>query len=148
MIACFSFVYFLIFALLKLFKKILSLFLVGIVLSFSGGLQIGKHLCNGEVVSRAINYEVDVCKKAKEAAALSCDIETMSLKSCCDTQLDFFQTDTFSKIISLSAVYLPVSAIKIPEPPFSSFQSLVPEVLKFQNIKGPPLFKLIESYLI
>jgi hypothetical protein len=133
---------------LKLFRKIVSFFLIGIILSFSGGLHIGKHLCNGDVVSRAINHEVDVCKKAKDAAILSCDIATISLKSCCETELDFFHSDSFSKTLSLSAVYLPVAAIIIPEPALSSFQSMVPDVQDIQNIKGPPLFKLMESYLI
>lgn len=133
---------------MKIFKKIVSFFLIGIILSFSGGLHIGKHLCNGEVVARAINHEVDLCKMAKEAAVQSCNIESISLKSCCDTELDFFHSDSFSKTLSLSAVYLPVPAIRIPEPALSSFQSIVLDVQQFQNIKGPPLFKLIESYLI
>lgn len=145
MISC---IYFYIFALLKAFRKILSLFLIGVILSFSGGLHLGKHLCNGDVVARAINYEVSVCKKAKEAALLIPAEPSVSEKSCCDTDLDFFHTHAFSAEFSFFAFYLLAKAIRFPQPETTNTLSAQPEVLVCENLKGPPLFKLIEHYLI
>ena len=133
---------------MKAFRKILSFFLVGVILSFSGGLHLGKHLCNGDVVARAINYEVSVCKKAREAALEIPAGPSVSEKSCCDTQLDFFQTHSFAKVISLFALYLPAKLITVPQPETTKTANAQPEVLACENLKGPPLFKLIEHYLI
>tara|TARA_R110000868_G_scaffold146835_1_gene367860 strand:+ start:319 stop:747 length:429 start_codon:yes stop_codon:yes gene_type:complete len=138
-----------IFALLKLIRKIVSLFLVGIILSFSGGLHVAKHLCNGDVVARAINHEVELCKKAREAkAAPSCDLESVSSKSCCDTEIEFFHTDSFSKVFSLFTIPLAQPFQWQPQQIFSPSESTFTNLREFQNLKGPPLFMLIEHYLI
>jgi hypothetical protein len=78
-------------------KKIFSFFLIILVVGYSGGINIAKHLCNGEVVAKALNHQVKICKKA-QLSSPSRDHSSFSKKSCCDTEFSLFNSDTFSKI--------------------------------------------------
>ena len=66
------------------------------VLGFSGGMSIGKHLCEGEVVSKAINFDVKKCKKAAEAPLENNGLNGfIHSEPCCDTEGSFFKTLAF-----------------------------------------------------
>ena len=107
---------------LKNFGQILNLLLAFLFVGYAGGINVGKHLCNGDVVSRAINFEVKVCKKA--AVSIDYGDETsVQKKSCCDTEIDFFKSFSFEKtnivapaqIAQFTAAIHDVQSFSIPQ---------------------------------
>lgn len=132
---------------MQLAKKIFSLLLVVLVVGYSGGINIAKHLCDGEVVAKAVNHEVKVCNKAESTTPFS-DDPSYSKKSCCDTELNFFQSDTFSKtsvVFDFFAVPTQVEVFVPTEIASSdnSEQNYSPPLLH-----SPPIYEFIEQYLI
>ena len=132
---------------MHLVKRILSFLLVILIVGYSGGINIAKHLCDGEVVAKALNHEVTVCKKAASTTPLT-DDPSYSEKSCCDTEVSFFQSDTFSKT-SVSFEFISSTIIT---------HNYVPRVITLNNhseliytppsLYDPPIYEFIEQYLI
>ena len=134
---------------MPLLKKIITFVLILLFAGYAGGISISKHLCKGKVVAKAVNREVKVCNKAKSSTTPFTENTSYSEKSCCDTEVDFFQSDTFSK----GKTALQTVALFKPLPVTDKLVRIAPVIL-FRALPAPPLlhnapvYKAIERYLI
>ena len=129
-------------------KKTLSIILLLVVVAYSGGVSISKHLCKGKVVSRAINSEAKVCKKAKCELHIS-DRTSVSKKSCCDSKSDFFKSFNFEENPAANNFILATAEIlfrTISIPVITSTSSRVDYYEPPPN--EIPIYIQVESFLI
>jgi len=94
-------------------KKILTILLLLVLVAYSGGVSISKHLCKGKIVTRAFNSEAKVCKRAKKQTVFS-DVTSVSKPSCCDNEHDFFKSFTFEKNTPFKPLVLAAAEISFP----------------------------------
>lgn len=135
---------------MQLAKKIFAQFLILIVVGYSGGINIAKHLCDGVVVAKAVNSEVNVCKKAKESSSPLTNNPSVSKRSCCDTEFSFFQSDDYSKSsvsLDLCVDALFIDYLEITPPIFSVDNSVIPNYVP-PPILDKPVYVVYEQYLI
>lgn len=135
---------------MQLAKKIFAQFLILIVIGYSGGINIAKHLCDGEVVAKAVNSEVRVCNKACETNSPLTNDPSISELSCCDTEFSFFKSDDFSENF--------VSTDFSVETFFFEPQDFTPSIFTVDNSTLPnyvpppildkPVYVVYEQYLI
>jgi len=131
-------------------RKIFSIALTILILAYSGGISITKHLCEGKVIAKAVNAEVKKCKKS-ESLSLSTNSEERQFneRSCCDTESMFFQANAFEKNASdlnysVATLTTPITfdlALVLDEPSFIIF-GLSPPIV------GPPIYLAYEQFLI
>ena len=135
---------------MQLAKKIFAQFLILIVIGYSGGINIAKHFCDGEVVARAVNSEVDVCNKAKESNSPFTNDPSISERSCCETEFNFFQSDDYSE--SFVALDFSVDAVFIDYLDYSPL-IFTDDISAIPNYVPPPIldkpvYVVYEQYLI
>lgn len=131
-------------------KKIFAQFLILILIGYSGGINIAKHLCDGKVVAKAINSEVHVCKKAKESSSPLTNDPSISKRSCCDTEFSFFQSDDYSQSsvsLDFTVDALFIDYLEITPPIFTVNNSVIPNYV-LPPILDKPVYVVYEQYLI
>lgn len=127
-------------------QKILSLFLVVLMLAFTVGVSVYEHICNCsnqriasvfvEVTCSDNQHEICCSEKplpekscCSESSQNSCEHETTcDAEGCCKTESSFFQIETEYQVSQAEAVGLGLFIVKIiaetavnPEPEINSF---------------------------
>ena len=130
-------------------KKIFSQILILIVVGYSGGINIAKHLCDGDVVAKALNSEVKICKKAEESKTPRTNDPSFSEQSCCDTEFSFFQSDDFSQ----DEVSIDFSIEMFSHEYSDELPEIVSDIPSYSDYSPPPLisepiYVVHEQYLI
>ena len=128
-------------------KKILSIFLLLVVVAYSGGIKISKHLCKGKVVSRAINHEAKVCKRAKCEINFS-DRTAVSKKSCCDSESDFFKSFNFEENTTANNFILANAYFYFPTISIPVITSTSSRVDYYEPPPNVPIYIRVERFLI
>ena len=135
---------------MQLAKKIFAQFLILIVIGYSGGINIAKHFCDGEVVAKAFNSEVNVCNKAKESNFPFTNDPSISERSCCETEFSFFQSDDYSESFvsldfSVDAFF--IDYLDYTPLIFTDDNSVIPNYVP-PPILDKPVYVVYEQYLI
>jgi hypothetical protein len=81
---------------MQFIKQLFVLSLSILVILFSGGAQVASHFCNGKVVSKSFNLEVEKCRKDNVVVPFT-KHPIASKSSCCDTEVSFLKSSVSEK---------------------------------------------------
>lgn len=123
-----------------LIQRIISLLLIAITVSFSGGLSIAKHYCASEVKNVSVNSIEKSCCEAVETP------EGIDKAPCCKSEISYFETSAFEISNHLYMVEERQNTVS-STPLFSKQQD---ESFDRHNIPPPgiSLYKILDRYLI
>ncbi|MDX5404780.1 MAG: hypothetical protein LPK46_05125 [Bacteroidota bacterium] len=121
---------------MKIFQKVISIFISLLILGYSGGLTVSTHFCNEDLVDRSIILPAKKCEAATKSAPQEQDPH-FKRPSCCLDFVSEFKSQQFSTHQKIPFVkdFFPSDKFEITSDPV--FQDSEPTFL-IPNTKAPP----------